>query len=244
MLIWQLALVQIITFGFIVLFLRWLLYSHIRGVLKRLQHLNRENLEREKTLKEEIERARKEAQRMIEEAKQEVAALKEQARALAEKDREDIIEKAKRESKRLIDEALRDCRRKEAETELKMKEKMIYLAIDMIKYIFTQRSIEALHREIVDELIEEMKGIEKEKIKVEGDQAQIICAIALDSEQKKKIIKILAEKFDKEIKLSEGIDPEIIAGLILKLERFVVDGSLANKLKKIMPMMKEKIKEM
>jgi len=243
MLIWQLVLIQVITFVLIVVFLRWLLYNNIRRVLKRLQSLNKENLEREKTLKEEIEKAKKEAQRMIDEAKEEAGTIKEQAHEVAEKEREEIVTKSKREAKRIINEAIKDCQRKEVEFGLKMKEKMIHLAIDMIKHIFTERGRENLHKQIVDELIEEVEGIEKERMRVEGDQAQIICAIPLDAEQKKKLKKVLTSKFNKEVKLSEEIDPEITAGLIIKLERFVVDGSLKNKLKKILPLMKEQARE-
>ena len=39
MLIWQLVLIQIVTFIFIILFLRWLLYSHISRALMRLKQL-------------------------------------------------------------------------------------------------------------------------------------------------------------------------------------------------------------
>lgn len=243
MLIWQMVLIQIVTFALIIAFLRWLLYSNIRRVLKRLQHLNRENLEREKVLKEEMEKARKEAQRMIDEARTEAEAIKEEARAAGEKDREEIILKAREESKRLVSEAVKDCRRKEMEADMKMKEQMIYAAVDIVKRIFTQRGKEALHNQIVDELLEEIEGIEKEKIRVEGNEARVICAIALDSEQKKKIKKILIAKFNKEVNITEEVDPGIVAGLVLRLERFVVDGSLSNKLKKVLPLIKEKAKE-
>ena len=195
MLIWQLVLIQVVTFVLIILFLRWLLYSHIRSALKRLQQLNQENLEKEKALKEELERAKREVERGIGQGRSEAEDIKEQARGEAEKVREDILAQARKEAKRLINEATRDCQRKRTELILEMQEKAVFLATDMIRYIFTERGREDLDGQLIDELLGEIKGLEKEKVKAEGSSAEVICAYPLKDAQKKGLKVVMLMKF-------------------------------------------------
>jgi F-type H+-transporting ATPase subunit b len=243
MLIWQLVLIQIATFVLIILFLRWLLYSHISRALRRLKQLNQENLEKEKVLKEELARAKREAERRIEEAKTEAELIKEQAREEAEKGREDTLAKARKEAKRLINEAIKDCQKKETGLVLQMQDKAVYLATDMVKFIFSESSQKSLHTQLIDELINEIKGLEKEKVKVEKDKIDVISTYPLDSGQKKRLKEVLSSKSKKDITLIEKTDPGVIAGLIIKSGGFVIDGSMKNKLQKILPVMKEKLKD-
>ena len=243
MLIWQLLLLQIVTFILIILFLKWLLHGQISRALRRLQQLNQENLEKERVLKEELERAKREAQRKVEEGRQEAEALKKEARQEAEKSREDIVDKARKEAKRLINEAVKDCQRKSIEFTVQMQEKSLYLAVDMIGYIFSQDSQEGLHSQLIDELIGEIKGLEQGKIKTEGDRIKIISAYPLAGSQKKKLNEIMHSNLGRDIELDEEIDRTIIAGLIMKSGGFVIDGSIRSKLKKILPIMKEEARK-
>ena len=239
MVIWQLILIQAVTFGFIVLFLRWLLRSHIGRALKRLQRLTQENLEKRKALKEELEMAKREIAAEIERGRHEAESIKEQARGDAEKNRGDILAKAKKEAKRLISEAVRDAQRKKSKLTLEMRGKAVYLAIDMVKYIFTEQGRENLHLQLIEELICEIEKIEKEKIKAEGSEAEVICAFVLPDKQKKRLKEVLISKLNKDIILVEKVDKEVIAGLIVKLRGFVIDGSIKSKLKRVLSILKE-----
>lgn len=261
MLIWQLVLIQVVTFVLIIFFLRWLLYGHISRALKRLQQLNRENLKKENVLKEELERAKKEAQKEIEEGKSQAEDIRKQARQGAERERENMLSQARNEAKRLINEAIGDAQRKRTEFTLEMQGKAVYLAADMIKYFFTEENQENVHLQLIDELIEEIEKLEAEKVrpvrkildaqgdskvsnqdKAEAEEAEVIGACRLSDGQKKRLQEVLSSKLNRDIILTERIDKEIIAGLVIKLGDFVIDGSIKNKFKKILPLMKEKIK--
>ncbi len=240
--IWQLILIQLVTFIFIILFLRWLLYSHIGQALKRLQHLNQQNLEKEKALKEELERAKKEVKRRLEEGGKQAELIKKQARIEAERDRESIFENARQEAQRMINDAARECQRKEADFISDMQNRAVYLAVDMVSYIFTEQNQKDLHAKLIDELIADIKKLDDNKVKADGDKAEIICAYALQENQKKKLKEALSSKLKKNLEFSETIDDKIVDGLIVKIGGFVIDGSIKNKFKKILPMMKEKAK--
>lgn len=241
MLIWQLVLVQIATFVLIILFLHRLLYSHISRALGRLRQLNQQNLEREKALKEKMERAKKQAESEIEQGKIQAESIRKQAREEAEKVRKGLLELSSREAKRIVSEGVRDSQRKNKDLILQMQDKALYLAMDIIKYIFTERILQSLHAQIIDELIESIAELEKEKIKAQSDRAEIVCAYSLEKDQKRRLQQALSSKLGRNIILKEKVDQEIVAGLIIRLAGFVViDGSVKNKFKRILPLMKEK----
>jgi F0F1-type ATP synthase delta subunit len=239
MLIWQLILIQIATFTIIILVLRRLLYSHISRALAKLHKLNQQNLAKEKALKEELARARKQAEGEISRGRIEAGIIKERLKAESEDEAGKIIENARKEAKRIVDEGARESQRKASEMAEQMQEKAAYLAGDIIKYIFTQDIQKNLQSQLVDELMEEVNGIPREKLKVENHSIDIITAFELDSRQKSKIKDILSSKLGKDISLASHIDQTIIAGLVLKSGGFIIDGSIKNKLKKILPIMKE-----
>lgn len=243
MLLWQLILIQIATFVLIILFLRWLLYSHIGRALKRLQQLNQQNLEKEKALKDELERANRRVEGEIERGKIDAESIKEKAREDAEREARKILEVSQREAKRIISEGERDNERRYKDLLLRMQDKAVYLAMDIIRYIFTEGGQKNLQIQLIDELVSEIGGLEKEKLKSEGNNAEIISAFPLEDEQSKRLKKVLSSKLNRNIALTVKNDQEIIAGLIIKLGGFVIDGSIKNKLKKILPLMKERSKE-
>jgi len=236
----QLISIQIITFVFIVLFLRWLLHNQISRAVKRLQKLNQQNMEKEKILREEIERGRKEVSMEIEKSRAHAVNIKEEAKAEAEKIKEDTLEKSKEEAKRLIDEAMKGAKRKESESILKMQDKSIHIAADMVRHIFTDKGLECLHIQLIDELIEDIKNLDRKAIDVKENKAKVIYARMAQGAQKEKLKTILCSKLGRDISLSEEIDPEIIAGIIIKISGFIIDGSIKNKLKKILPIVTEK----
>lgn len=239
MVMWQLILIQAVTFVFIVLFLRWLLRNHIGRALKRLQKLTQENLEKRKALKEELEMAKREVEREIERGRQEAENIKAQAQKEAERNREDMLIKVKKEAKRLINEAVKDAQRKKVELTLEMRGRAVKLAVDMVKRILTEQGRKNLGIQLIDELIAEIENLEGGKIIAEGNQAEVICPFALPVKQKKRLKEALSSKLNKDILLAEKIDKEIIAGLIIKLREFIIDGSIKNKLKKILLTVKD-----
>jgi len=242
----QLILIQIVTFVFIVLFLRWLLYNQIARAVKRLQKLNQQNMQKEMILKEEIERAKKEVDLEIKKSKVQAEEIKEEAREETERLREETIEKSRQEAKRIIGLAVKDIKRKQSEFVLEMESKAVHVAADMVRYIFTDKGLGNLHLKLIDELIEDIRDLDEGRIdtKTKEDKAEVISAHALQDKQKEKLKTALSSKLGTDITLTERLSPEVLAGLVVKMGSFIIDGSIENKLKKVVPMMKKKMREM
>ena len=243
MLIWQMVLIQAATFALIVLCLRWLLYSHVSRALKKLHKLNQQNLAREKALKEELERAKKQAEGEISRGKSEARALKEKVKIESENEAGRLLENARKEAKKIVEEGIRESHIKMHELVMQMQEKTAYLASDAIRHILTESTQKCLQSGLIDELIGEIKNIPPKNMKVEEASVEVVSAFDMDSKQKSKLRETVCSKLGKEVCLSCKTDKEIIAGIILKSGGFVIDGSIRNKLKKILPLMKEQARE-
>ena len=172
--------------------------------------------------------------------------IKEEAREEAERLREETIEKSKQEAKRIIGEAVKDIKRKQNEFVLEMENKTVHVAADIVRYIFTDKGLGNLHLKLIDELIEDIRDLDEGRIdtKTKEDKAEVVSAYALQDKQKEKLKTILSSKLGTDITLTERLSPEVVAGLIVKMGSFIIDGSIENKLKKVVPMMKKKMREM
>ena len=65
-------------------------------------------------------------------------------------------------------------------------------------------------------------------------------ARALDEDQKNEIVSLVAQKSGKTVELHEHIEPDLIGGTIVRLDDYVIDGSLKRKLKALRKALLEK----
>lgn len=239
----QFVLIQLVSFAVIIIFLRWVLYRDITSTLSRLKQLNQENLKREEELKRELENARTECEEEIKRGQAEAGRIKDESRALAQATKEDAVQEARQEAKKIIVAAEEEKTRLNQKFISSVEAKIVELAFDLIKYVFTRELKEALHKELTDELIKQVQDLPPEKVIAEGTgRVKIVSTYPLGAEQKQLLGRILSEKFGRGINLETAVDKELAAGLIIEYGGRVIDASLKNKLDKALPYIKEAIK--
>lgn len=239
MLLWQLVLIQVVTFLALIFFLRMLFHRHLNSALKRLQRLQQENLEREEALKEELDKAKEEHRLEVASGKEEAKRLVGVAKAEAQRLRGDLTDQAKKEAKRIIEETEAKTVKMEQEFRSRMQDEAVHLSEEMIKYTFTDEGREKLQQQLLDEVIEELRKVDKERLKVGAGQGLVISAFPLTPQQQKSLKVVLEEKVGHPVELGEKRDPEIISGMLIKLGDLEIDGSLRNKLRKVIPYLRE-----
>ncbi|SDE27534.1 F-type H+-transporting ATPase subunit delta [Paracoccus isoporae] len=69
--------------------------------------------------------------------------------------------------------------------------------------------------------------------------ADVVSAVALSDEQKKRLTDTLAEKSGKTVKLNARVDESLIGGMIVKLGSQMIDSSIRSKLASLQNVMKE-----
>ncbi len=231
----QLILIQVLTFGIIIFVLRFLFGSQLRDALRRLQELHQESLEKEEILNKEIERARTLSQTEIARSKEEARHIIDNAHRNAERLAEDARNQAQIQVRKMVAEAAERVKTLEAEAVATAEEKALDVAQQLVAEVFTGRGHAALHRELVGEFLDELERVESERLRVATDgDIQVSVARLLAEDQRKRLEAILAEKRGGATPLREIEDPGLITGIILNLGGLVIDGSLKNRMKKVL----------
>ncbi len=236
--VWSLILIQVITFGVIIVVLRFLFGSQLKLALNRLQVLHQESLEKEEILNKELERVRVQSESEIARSKEEAKRIIENARHSAEKITLEASEHAQQQAKKTVVEALEKAKKVEGEMMASAEEKAVVLAQELITCAFSTKGQELLHAQLIDDLIEELRKVDKAKLAVKVDTVEVLTPLALSSQEETRVKEILVSKLGFEFKISQKIEPSLIVGLVIKLGGLVIDGSLKNKMSKAMNALK------
>jgi len=237
----HLILIQVLTFGIIVVILRFVFGSQLRESLKRLQDLHQESLEKEEILNKEIERARTLSQTEIARSKDEAKRIMDNARRSAERLADDARNQAQAQVRKMLEEAGEHVRSLEAEAAAAAEEKAVEVAQQLVAETFTGRGSAALHRELVEEFLDELERVEPERLRAESpDGIQVTVARPLTAEQRKRLTAILEKKRGAAADLRETEDAGLITGVVLNMGGLVIDGSLKNRMKKALAAVRQR----
>ena len=228
----KLILLQVLTFVVIIILLRFFFGSQLSSALNRLQVLHQESLEKEEVLTKEIDKARIQAENEIARSKETAKAIVDEARKTADQTIQQAAEDAQTQAKKLLADAQERCRKIEVEVRAETEKKAVVIARDLIGMIFSAAGQERFHRELIEELIDDLGRVDKEKLAIKASRAEIAASVPLTSEEKDKLSKVLSARLGYALPLEERVDPDLIMGMVLKLGGLVVDGSLKNKLNK------------
>lgn len=239
----QLIVIQILTFLGLIFSLRFLFYRHLNFALKRLNELQEEALVKEAEVKNELDRARKERAAEIEKGRQEAKRIIEEAKREIDLLRLKADEEAKEESHKIIEFGQGELEKLRENLLLEVDNHALNLAIELINYTFTQKGKVDLQHELMEELITEIESLGKEKFNIgpsPSSKIKVISSVSLTSEQKGHLENALSAKIACPVSLEEEIDPGLITGFVIKIDELVIDGSLKNKLNKLIPYLKKK----
>ena len=85
------------------------------------------------------------------------------------------------------------------------------------------------------DVVHEITGLYDIFLQEEKSQktALIDTAFELDSDQITEIKKALEKRFDKKIEIKQNVDPNLLAGAVVKVDDLVIDGSFKEQLRKL-----------
>ncbi len=235
----QLLIIQIITFIGIIFLLKYLFSRHLKSALERLNVLHEENLAKEEELNEELKRAKEESQAQIKQGKIEAELIIEDASKEAQRIRMKTEEQAKLQAGEIVASGRLEVEKLKVSVIKDIQGQSVELASKMIAQLLTETDKIALQYEFANGIIKEISELSREHFNIQGNAiVKVTSSFPLLDRQRDEIKNVLAQKIGKEIELNQQLDPKLIGGLILEVGGMVIDGTLKNKLQRIIPHLK------
>ena len=239
MLAWQLVLLQVITFIGLIVALRMLFARQLTAALQRLQALQEETLVKEVQLKEELERAKQEriaeAEKGREEGRRLVEAAKQEAQTLCAT----LEEQSRQEAQKILTRGQEELAKSRAELVGGIEADAVRLSTEVLRYTFSQQAKEDFQHHLIAELIEDVSRLGQEQFSVKAEMVSVTSSFPLTAQERHRLGQALSEKLGGPVTLNERIDPELLTGLVIQIGALVIDGSLKNKLQKVLPLLRK-----
>src|SRR5918999_5291879 len=156
MLLWQLVIIQVITFGLLIFILRRFFHRQAAQSLGRLQGLYQENLKREEELERRRDEMDLELKAKVAQHGEELKRLRAEAEAAAQQIQDDMLTKAREDARRIMGEAENKTERLKTTLVREMEDKALGLAASIIEHLFTAPVARGIHQHLIDELVEEI----------------------------------------------------------------------------------------
>ncbi|MDO8661737.1 MAG: ATP synthase F1 subunit delta [Candidatus Omnitrophota bacterium] len=234
----QLLVIQVVTFIGIIFLMRFLFSRHLKVALERLNTLHEENLAKEEELNEELKRAKEESHAQIEKGKEEAELIVEEAKKDALRLRSALEEEAKAQADKIVAGGKIDAEKLKEKCSQDIQAQSVELASRMISELLIEADKIALQYQFTNEIIEEIARLPKEQFNVQSKDIKVTSSFPLLDRQREELKKALTEKLGSAPEIKEQIDARLIGGLIVEIGGMVIDGTLRNKLQRIIPYLK------
>ncbi|MFH1900787.1 MAG: F0F1 ATP synthase subunit delta [Candidatus Omnitrophota bacterium] len=223
-------LIQVVVFVVVIVVLRRLLHSHTYGAVNRLKKIEGESKRKEKELEKKTKEVEEEYQEKIKAAKEDIKKLNQEAQELRENSKQEALAKVRQEADGIIKAAHTSRERIRQEIIQGLEKTIIEFSCQLVKHVFTSDHLAVLGEKFIEEVILELEGADTAYIPFQVEEAEIIFNYPPTLQQKERIGQVLSRKVSPKIKLKEKKDEKIVAGIIIRLGTFTIDGSLRSRL--------------
>ncbi len=227
----QLIIVQLVTFLAIVFVLRKFLYSESVKETNRLRKLKEESLIKQRELQEKIDQAQAAFDQKIADAENGARELSAKAEAEAKELRDKILEKAKEDAGNIMKAAFNAKEKMREEIAVEMMQKAPIFASHIFSAVLSADVKELTHKELIKDVIERIKHLDKATFKAPVDHGEILSAHALSGTDQAEIESAIRLGLGYKVPLAEKKDDKITAGLVVRLGSIIIDGSLENRMR-------------
>jgi len=232
MLIYILITFSVFILAVIFLF-RLVFRRDLDSAVTRLKKLQEETMLKEGYLTEALEAAKTEKALQIEQGKKEAKNLTAQAEKKIEKMLADAGKQAEQEKAEILQEETDKFEELKKSFHGRVKAGAAKMAVEMIRHIFTEKNKEQLQHQLIEEFLEDLQKIGKDQFTVNTNKGTITASLPLTSDEMCSLQDILSEKIGSKVDLETKNDPSLITGIVVTIGDFIIDGSLRNKLNKV-----------
>jgi len=211
--------------------------------IKKVQARREVKMIMEKEIQENLaisEQSRIEWEKTLENIQEKVSDIVEKNRKQMELESEDILQDVKQEAKAILDAAQLEARKKQEQVMIEFQDKVIDAIIEISAQVIGKSAPEEIHEIFFKQMNEriwqlgrdEMNRVEniRRSLDKRKPTAYVKTAKALTPEQKGLLVRTLSALADSEIHLELNIEPQIAAGIYVRIGDVVLDNSIYSQL--------------
>lgn len=231
---------QIVNFLVITALLYFLLFKPSLKSIRARAEQRREKMDEIEEEREEVAALRSEWEARVAGAEVEADEIVAQAREDAEQERQAVLQEAQDEAERVLVEAHSDAARVRKNAIEDFHDDLVDAVLNISAVIIRQVAPEMVHHSMVEKLTDriwEMGRSEMQRVqsfrRALGERAPtayVTTAQPLSSELRGSLARTLAALADRNVDLDIEVDPELAAGLRVRLGDIVVENSIQGQL--------------
>ena len=150
----------LLTFVVLLVILRLVAWKPLLGMLEERERTIRDSLEQARKAKEEADQLMSQHREMLTRARQEMAAIIEKAQRDAEQRRADILARAQKDAEEKARQFAADLERQKRQAVREIREQTVDLVIAASSRLIQSSLDEEKHRALVKRTLEDMKALE------------------------------------------------------------------------------------
>lgn len=213
----------------VVIVIKRMLMGDTTRAMARIAEVEAEVRKKEEGIRQQINEHEQDFARKKTEAEEALQLQREESETEVARIREQVIAEAKTEAERIISHAKRNEQKMRDQVMLSMEEKAVDYGAQIFHLVFSEKMTATMDREFVNELLDALAEVDASSMTVDTSEAEFILSHPLDAEQKVRLEALLAEKFETAVKVAEKLNPNLLAGMVMKLGSLEIDGSLLNR---------------
>lgn len=241
MIIVQFIILQVVFFGGVIFFLKKIMRSDTQGAISRMDAVYQDLVKKQKELTEKIAAAEKE----YKQKKEEASRIKDQMHTEAVEEirtkKDEMMKASRAEAEEIVKRAVSSATEMRINLEKEAKCHIVDYAADLARRALDPKVLTMIHAHYLQNFMERGKHFDLSSVIPSVDTCLIRTAYPLTKEAKDKISAMVTGKLGRTLNLTESVDEEVIAGIILQFGNVVVDGSFSNAIFEASEKAKQKI---
>jgi F-type H+-transporting ATPase subunit b len=234
---WSTILLQIANFLIMTYILARFLFKPLKEMLNKRARYATKAMDEAEQAKRQAEALKQEYEKKANNIDAEFAALKNEARIVIDQTRQQMLQEAYEEI-----EAMRARAHEEIEQQRAQALRIHRSKIGDIVAALVQRMMEdilnpQMHQAYLDAFLNQMRSVQLDgRISNNGEKtipAEIITTIPLEPESERQIRATLETAVDYPLDLTYRVDPDLIAGAMVRLGDTLIDGSLQGQIQQL-----------
>ena len=230
---WKVFLIQVLNFTVLFWILKVLFYKPFITAIKQERKKAEDIKNGKKQLQIETEEMRKKEEEIIRQARLEAQQILAKTRTVSQKEKDKIIKHTGEEIKKILEDAKKKAQFIIEESQEQDTKRIINKAQETIQKILSKSLTQNLHQQYVKEAMDNLGQSNLNKVRsTDVDVITVISAFPLTKEDKQKISDVLFKKLGTAA-FTVKIDKDLLLGIKIILNGFIIDSSLQNKINKI-----------